>query len=64
MTYSNFKDDLLTAVLCISKSWLLIFEDAKIFALENCLEVKLPTKFNTDGGMIYGIPMVARDGTS
>ena len=26
-------------------------------------EVKLPTKFNTDGRMIYGIPMVARDET-
>ena len=26
-----------------------------------CLEVKLP---NTDGGMIYGILMVARDGTT
>ena len=25
--------------------------------------MKLPTKFNTDGGMIYEIPMVARDGT-
>ena len=25
--------------------------------------MKLPPKFNTDGGIIYGIPMVARDGT-
>ena len=25
--------------------------------------MKLPTKLNTDGGMIYEITMVARDGT-
>ena len=47
--------------LCLhawSNNWLVLWR------LElRCLEVKLPTKFNTDGGMIYGIPMVARDGT-
>ena len=31
--------------------------------VEAGVKVQLPTKFNTDGGMIYGIPMVARDGT-